>query len=202
MVSALKAIAWRRVAFLFPVSLAVALFLFGARLDLSALSPPLLAVNALLALMSAGFATAILIIVPWGLRRLWRIILSQVAVFAVKSAIKASSRKVTATGIGSRDGELVVSLSAGIQDGIARGSKFLATTATGEPLGMVECFEVSETSCLCAVFVMLNADFWAGLDARKGRDPSPPLGVEFTGYIPENFLVELQRLLKQWEVDQ
>lgn len=200
MVSELKAIAWRRVAFLFSVSLAVVLFLFEARLDLPTLSPTLLAVNALLALMSAGLATAVLIVLPWGLRRLWRISLARVAMFAVKRAIKASSRKVTATGIGSRDGELVVSLSAGIQDGITRGSKFLATTATGEPLGMVECFEVSEASCLCTVFVMLNADFWTDLDARKGRDPSPPLGVDFTGYIPENFLAEIQRLLKQWEV--
>lgn len=167
---------------------------------MSALSPVLLAVKALLALVSAGFATVVVIIVPWGLRRLWRISLSRVAMFAVKRAIKASSRKATATGIGRRDGELVVSLSAGIQDGITRGSKFLATASTGEPLGMVECFEVSEASCLCTVFVMLNADFWADLDARKGRDPAPPLGVDFTGYIPENFLAEVQRLLKQWEV--
>ena len=196
----MKAIAWRRVAFLFPVFLTVALFLFGAKLDLSALSPPLLAVKAVLALVSAGFATAVVIVVPWGLRRLWRISLSRVAMFTVKSAIKASSRKVTATGIGSRDGELVISLSAGIHDGIARGSKFLATTATGEPLGMVECFEVSEASCLCAVFGMLNVDFWTDLDARKSRDPSPPLGVDFTGHIPENFLADVQKLLKQWEV--
>lgn len=66
MSAALKAIAGKRAIVLFPVCLTVVLFLFGARLDLPALSPTLLAVNAVLAAVSAGGATAILIIAGWG----------------------------------------------------------------------------------------------------------------------------------------
>lgn len=196
----LKAIAWKRAIVLFPVCLTVVLFLFGARLDLPALSPTLLAVNAALAVVSAGGATAILIIAGWGLSRLWRKSLSRVTLFTLRRATETISRKVAATGIGGRGGELIVSLPIGIQDGITRGAKFWATTATGDRLGVVECFEVSESSCLCVVFAILNEDFWTDLDARKSRDPSPPMGVHFTGYIPEGFLVDVQRFLKQWEV--
>lgn len=200
MSAALKAIAWKRAIVLFPIFLTVALFLFGVRLDLPALSPTLLAANAVLALVSAGVATALLIIAGWGLSRLWRKSLSRVTLFTVRRAVETSYRKVAATGIGGRGGELIVSLPIGIQDGITRGAKFWVTTATGERLGIVECFEVSESSCLCTVFAMLNEDFWTDLDARKGRDPSPPMGVDFAGYIPEGFLVDVQRILKQWEV--
>ena len=195
-----KAIAWKQAIVLFPVCLAIALFLFGAQLDLRSLSPTFLAVNAVLAVVSAGVGTAILLSGAWGLSRLWRLILSRVTLFTLRRAIETSSRKAAATGIGSRGGELIVSLPVGIQDGITRGSKFWVTTATGERLGIVECFETSESSCLCAVFAILNADFWTDLDARKGRDPSPPMGVDFAGYIPEGFLVDVQRFLKQWEV--
>ena len=195
-----EAIAWKRAIVQFPICLTIALFLFGAQLDLRSLSPAFLAVNAALAVVSAGIGTAILLSVAWGLSRLWRLILSRVTLFTLRRAIETSSRKVAATGIGSRGGELIVSLPVGIQDGITRDAKFWATTATGERLGIVECVEVSEASCLCMVFAILNEDFWADLEARKSRDPSPPMGVDFVGYIPEGFLVDVQRFLRQWEV--
>ena len=179
---------------------AIALFFFENRLNLVEASWRLLVAYLVGGLVSALLLTVALVILYRGLSRLWRKSLSRVTLFTVRRAAKTSSRKVVATGIGSRGGELILSLSIGIQGGITRDAKFWATTATGERLGIVECIEVSESSCLCVVFAILNEDFWTDLDARKNRDPSPPLGVDFVGYIPEGFLVDVQRLLTQWEV--
>ena len=200
MVSALKAIAWRRVAFLFPVSLAVVLFLFGARLDLSALSPPLLAVNALLALVSAGFVTAALIIVPWCLRRLWRICLSWITLFILRRAIKAYSSPVQAHSIGEQEGSVVIKLPLGADSGTTLGQRILASNAaTGDALGIVQPLEVRKSSCLCMVSDRMDRlEFWEGLENRKRSDFSPPSGVVFSREIPDNFGDFAEKVTLYW----
>lgn len=200
MSAALKAIAWKRAIVLFPVCLTVALFLFGARLDLPALSPTLLAVNAVLAVVSAGVATAIVIMAGWGLSRLWRKSLSRVTLFTLRRAIIAYSKPVQAHSIGEQEGSVIIKLPLGAAGGTLSGQRILASNAaTGEVLGVVEPVEIREASCLCLVADRMDqAEFWDNLESRKRRDFSPPQGVVFSREIPDGFWDFAEKVTLHW----
>ena len=125
--------------------------------------------------------------------------LSKITLHTLRKVDEFHSRKVEAIGIGSKDGELAIGLSAGANDGVTVGTQYWLATVTGDALGILEVFEVSETTCLCGVFDMINVDFWEGLEARMIRDPSPPSGVTVTGYVPEESIRTVRQLLKNWE---
>lgn len=200
MSAALKAIAWKRAIVLFPIFLTVALFLFGARLDLPALSPTLLATNAVLALVSAGVATALLIIAGWGLSRLWRKSLSRVTLFTVRRAVKGYCKPVQAHSIGEQEGNVVIKLPLGEDSGTLVGQRILAAnTATGDIIGVVEPVEVREAACLCLVADRMDqAEFWEELESRKRRDFSPPQGVVFSREIPDGFWDFAEKVTLHW----
>ncbi len=93
----------------------------------------------------------------------------------------------------------MIGLAVGLQDGFTVGAKFRAATISGETLGILESFDVAESTCFCRVSDMINAEFWEGLYARMPNDYSPPQGTVFAGYVPEGLLDTISHILAQWE---
>lgn len=199
----MKIVTRPRVAFLFTVNLAISLFLVGARLDLTTLPFPLLALNVVLAILLAGTATviqALLIAISWWLwRRLLRVVLSLITMFTLRRSVNAFTKPVEAQSIGEQEGNLVVRLPLGHDLGMEMEQLILAKgSATGELLGVLEPLSVEGTSCLCFIFDRISIDFWQGLEDRMKNDFSPPNGVIFSRQVPEGFTEFAERVVLSW----
>ena len=167
----------------FSVVLAVALLYFQV-----AIAVPL----------SIGAALVLAVMVA-GLRLGGRKLLSRIAWRVVVNAVEVYSTEVKATGIGDKEGSVVIRLAVGSNDNVAVRSRFeVSNTATKERWGTVEVVELEEASCVCRVFDRIKVDFWDVLESRMGKDPSPPAGVAFTRQVPEGLLDVIRELLRNW----
>ena len=72
------------------------------------------------------------------LRGLWKKFLVEVALYAFSRAVKLQSNSVRSTGIGPREGSVMVSLEIGSNSGVVFGTRFRVTnTATREVWGII-----------------------------------------------------------------
>ncbi len=188
----------------FAVVLTVVLFVFQARIDLASLSISLVAINTILATLISAFVTAILLflylLTTFAIPRLLKRLMVWITLRTVSKAVASQTRTVEATGIGSIDGSVGVSLLLGGQDGVMLGHRFTVfNTATQENWGVLEVSEIQETSCTCVVSDRINPEFWEGLEGRMRSDASPPHGVSIRRQIPIEALFDwLHELLKTW----
>ena len=122
-----------------------------------------------------------------------------IAIRVLEVASRESDPPVTALGIGSMEGELVIRLPLGVRNPIAEGDPFLAlNTHTKEQLGAVCVIAVDQDSCLCTVSDKMNRhDFWAGLENRMMSDFSAPGGVEFR-FVNQVPIDIVRTLIRRW----
>ena len=118
----------------------------------------------------------------------------------LKEAVSGQSQSFPASGITAIEDELGIGLPLGHDDGVTRGHRFVViNSASQEKWGVIEALEIRETSCVCRVFDRINLDFWAGLERRMRRDPSPPQGVTIRREIPDKALLDsIRQLLTAW----
>ncbi len=122
-----------------------------------------------------------------------------IAIRVLEVASRESDPPVTALGIGSREGELVIRLLLGVTNPIAEGDSFLVLNAhTKEQLGSVFAIAVDHDSCLCMVSDKMNRhDFWANLENRMMSDFSAPPGVEFR-FVDQVPIDIVRTLIRRW----
>ena len=159
----MKISVWQWIA-VYAVVLTVVLFVFGTRLDFSALAAAPFAVNVALASLVAAVVTVILVISAWAAwlisRRLARAVLCRLALFTLLRAVDRYSAPVQDIGIGELYGSLVIRLPLGRDDSIELGQRFSGiNSATGTLLGVIESFEVGKSSCSCSVSATINVEF-------------------------------------------
>ena len=177
----------------------VVLFFFQSRIDLASRSAWELLFYSLFALILPALIIVLLFLLITIPQKIVRKAMIWVTLIAIRKAAIVQSRTAKALGIGNRDGELVLGLEIGTQEGATPGARFRVATVSGETLGFGECIEVFETSCLCMVSDRINTDYWESLEGRMLTDPSPPAGVTFTGYVAEEILDTIRQLLEKWE---
>ena len=129
-------------------------------------------------------------------RRPW----TWVAIRVLDAASRESGPTISALGIGSRDGNLIIRLPREKNDFILEGDSFLALNAhTQEQLGIVRVVSVSEDSYLCGVSERIgNPVFWETLEGRMMHDFSSPTGVEFSRYVNQDSINLVRRLIRSW----
>lgn len=172
-------------------------------LDFQSLSTQYIVLNIALALLISFGATLVLLVglLPFAgfLSSIWRRLLVKIAFYAFKQAVSRQYSPIEATGIGPREGSVVIRLEAGSNSGVAYRAKFRVTNAaTGETWGIIEAVEVDDTSCTCIVSDRSNPDFWDELEGRMRRDAAPPQGVTITREFPEDIVEIIRELLKSW----
>jgi hypothetical protein len=194
-----------RIAFIpaFGIILAIVLFLFQARVDFLSISTRYVVINAILAILISLGATTLLLagyaVLARLFRKTWRRLLIRITSYTLEQATNQHSKIIHATGIGEREGSVVIRLEIGSQESVVPGDKFeVSNIASKEKLGTIEVIEIEETSCVCSVFDRINVHFWDGLEERMRRDPSPPSGVIISREFPEGILESMQILLRNW----
>jgi hypothetical protein len=187
------------------IALAIAFFLVQAKVDLLSLSTKYVVINAVLAILGSLAAT-ILSLVGYcyvdGLGgKAWRKLLVRITLYTLARAFGRYSEPVQATGIGPRQGSVVIRLAVGVIGSVGVGDKFdVLNAATLEKWGMLEVIEVEDASCVCRVSDRINISFWHELEQRMERDPSQPAGVTFSRETPPGFLDFVRRLVRTWGV--
>jgi hypothetical protein len=193
---------------LFPVILALTLFLFQAGIELSPLPFRLVAIYAAFAILVSVVASIALAFAAFqaigSVAKFHRSILSKLTLHTLRSASNQLSITVQADGIGEREGSVVIRLAIGRDSGVNLGDRFLvANIATGKTWGSVDAVETEDASCLCSVSdrseMTEGLEFWQGLEDRMRSDPSPPSGVSFSKYIPEGLYDAVRQILQNWE---
>jgi hypothetical protein len=133
------------------------------------------------------------------LSKVLRKLLIGLAVYVLNQAANQHRNIVQATGIGSREGSVVMRLAISSQSTDLLGVKFeVLNSASKEKLGTLEVIEIEDTSCLCSVFDRINVEFWEGLEERMRRDPSPPSGITISREFPDGLLELMQDLVRSW----
>ena len=189
---------------LFGIGLAITIpLLLGINTE-STSSNETIAVTVLLAVLISAVASVFLVLlyfltvvaIPMFLKR----ISAWITIQTLSQAIIRHSTPVQASGIGSREGDVVVGLASGAREGVTLGHRFAVfNTASQEKLGVMEVSEISERPCVCSVVDRINPDFWANLERRMGSDPAPPQGITIRREVPEEELLDrLTVLLKNW----
>ena len=153
----------------------------------------LLSIVSTVALMVAGSAMV------WAYRRRRRP-LAWLAIQVLAAATKEPVTFVEASGILSRDGNLLVSLPRRQSDSIADGDSFIAVRLQDQKhLGIVTVIRVQDYHYLCEVTDRMDAqDFWNGLELRMASDFSPPAGVGFSRHIDQIDADSIRRLIRSW----
>ena len=183
--------------------MAVVLFVLETRIDFNALAVPPLAASISLASLAAAATTVALVIsarAGWLVsRKIARTVLSRLALFTLLRAVDRYSTPVEAISIGELNGNLVIRLPLGTDDEAESGQRFSAiNSATGTLLGVIESFEVGNSSCSCSVSATMNVEFWEELESRMRREFSPPGGVIFSREIPDGFWDLANRIICHW----
>ena len=156
---------------------------------------PILISLALAIITSAGT----LLIFSGALSKCWKWLLAQVTLYTFSKALRLQNNPIHSTGIGERNGSVVLRLETGSNSGVVFGTRFRVTnTAAGEMWGVLQAIEVDDTWCICSVFNRSNPGFWEELERRVNMDASPPLGVTIRRDFPEEFMDMIRELLNGW----
>ena len=201
----LRLFQWKELGVLFPIALAIVLFLFQAFIDFRSLSANHIIINSILAIIIAVVASVVILLLKLILTRfggkLGRLLLAKFALHILGRAYAKHIKATSATGIGHTEGSVNIGLPLGDAHGVSAGDRFrVVNTATRELLGVIQSIKVEASSCLCSVSDRLNPDFWEGLERRMYYDPTPPAGVTFFKEAPDDFLDFVGRLLQNWRV--
>ncbi len=125
---------------------------------------------------------------------------AMLAIWVLGQAEQGPVPAFKATGIGERNGNLIILLSAGWEDSVDVGERFIAyNDASGRKLGIIIAVEVDGDSCRCEVSDgMEQGEFWEELESRMTRDFSPPVGVTFSRQINPEVIESAKQLLRRW----
>lgn len=189
---------------LLGIGLAITIPLFLAVFTSDSSSNTKIYIIVLLAVgVSVGASTILIIayrLIVVDLPKLLKWIMALIVLKVVKSAVESQTGIVQASSIASIENDVVIGLSAGLQDGVFLGQRFVVfNTAKQEKWGVLQVLEVRDDSCVCFVFDRTNLEFWNSLERRMRCDASPPQGITIRREIPEESLYEwLNAILRAW----
>ena len=186
----------------FGIALAIVFPVYLSSIDFGSLPTSYKALNTAIAILISLVAALILLsqVCIWRfLSKGWRKLLVKLALYTLERAFDRYVGPIEASGIGEKEGSIVIRLVGGSNASIAFGDKFeVLNTASSERWGVLEVIEVEGASCVGQVSDRINVEFWEQLESRVRRDHSPPTGVTFLRKVPGESLDFIKRLIRNW----
>lgn len=185
------------------IVLAITFFIFQSILDFRSIAPRDVVWNIVFAILISLAATLLLVGLTVFTRRLftvrWQRFKVSLTLNTVDRAVRNYLDPVLSTGIGEKEGNLVVRLSTGTAQGTYDGDHLVVlNSTTRDEWGVLEVIEVDDSTCLCRVSDRENPEFWQALENQIRTSPSLPEGVWVVRNIPQGFLDFFRRLIGTW----